>query len=215
MKPNDFGQKLISLRNERDLKQIEVVRFVNKKYGAKITPSSYSKWERGKELPSRVVDVVALAQFYEVNLDWLIGLSDKKYNEDEKENFYRVPILRSFTPGVSIFTQTDILGYEIINGENLEKRIDFCYKVKDDSMSGACIFEGDIVFVHAQPHIESGEIAVVVFDNRTSLKRIYWAGKTIILHSENIHCEDIVLSGRKAKELFIAGKVLYIKGRVK
>lgn len=209
---SSFGEKLSRLRDERDLKQIDVIRAVNERYGTNITPGSYSKWESGREEPSRVKDASALAQFFGVNLDWLVGISDDKYNESPEEDFRKVPVLGSIAAGVPIHAQGDIEGYEMVSGP---QKIDFCLRVKGDSMEGACIYDGDTVFVRRQPHVETGEIAAVIIDDEATLKRVYRAGNAVILRAENSKYQDIVLTGKDAKRLIIAGKVVYVKSEVR
>ena len=64
--------------------------------------------------------------------------------------------------------------------------VDFCITVKGDSMIGADINDGDIVFIKSMPEVENGQIACVEIDNeRVCLKRFYKNGNQIILNSEN------------------------------
>ena len=212
MKNRGLGEKLTELRKERDLKQVEVIRAVNQRYGTNIKTGSYSKWENGHEEPSRVVDVAALAQFFGVKLEYLVGISDDKYNESPEEDFRKVPVLGDIAAGIPIHAQGDILGYEIVTGT---QKIDFCLRVKGDSMEGACIYDGDTVFIRKQPHVETGEIAAVVIDGEATLKRFYRAGNAVILRAENANYKDIILSGKDAKSLYVAGKVVYVKSEVR
>lgn len=56
---------------------------------------------------------------------------------------------------------------------NENTHVDFCLRVKGDSMIDARINDGDIVFVRKQPCVENGEIAVVLIDDEVTLKRFY------------------------------------------
>ena len=212
MKSKGLGEKLTELREERDLKQVEVIRAVNQRYGTNIKTGSYSKWENGHEEPSRVADVVSLAQFFGVKVEYLVGISDDKYNESQEDDFRKVPVLGDIAAGIPIHAQGDIIGYEIVNGP---QKIDFCLHVKGDSMEGACIYDGDTVFIRKQPHVETGEIAAVVIDGEATLKRVYRAGSAVILRAENANYKDIVLSGKDVKGLYVAGKVVYVKSEVR
>ena len=44
-------------------------------------------------------------------------------------------------------------------------KADFCLTVKGDSMIGARIYDGDVVFVREQSIVDNGQIAVVIIDN--------------------------------------------------
>ena len=47
----------------------------------------------------------------------------------------------------------------------------FALKIKGDSMIGARIHDGDIVFIRQQSDVEDGEIAAVLIDGEATLKR--------------------------------------------
>ena len=62
--------RIRDLREDRDMKQKEVAAYLM------CDQSLYSKYERGeRELPLRMA--VQLAEYYQVSLDYLVGLSDE------------------------------------------------------------------------------------------------------------------------------------------
>ena len=70
-------------------------------------------------------------------------------------------------------------GEPVLAVENIEEYIDlaectnadFCLRVTGDSMIGAGIRHGDIVFIRRQPEVEDGEIAAVLIDDEATLKK--------------------------------------------
>lgn len=72
-----MGDILIGLRNERQLTMDMLVEDINYKYDMKINKSMVSRWERNENDPSLEMAVV-LAKYYNVSLDYLIGLTDVK-----------------------------------------------------------------------------------------------------------------------------------------
>lgn len=74
---DDFGKRLRSLREERDLSLDMVVYDIDQKYTIELTKGHLSRWENGKNLPS-VRYAAYLAKYYNVSLDYLIGLTDVK-----------------------------------------------------------------------------------------------------------------------------------------
>ena len=66
-----------SLRNERQLTMDMLVEDINYKYDMKLNKSMVSRWERNENDPSLEMAVV-LAKYYNVSLDYLIGLTDVK-----------------------------------------------------------------------------------------------------------------------------------------
>lgn len=72
-----MGTILTELRNERQLTMDMLVEDINYKYDMKLNKSMVSRWERNENDPSLEMAVV-LAKYYNVSLDYLIGLTDVK-----------------------------------------------------------------------------------------------------------------------------------------
>ena len=66
-----FAQRLLALRKERGLSQQEAAERSGVQY------RSYRRYEQGEREPQASV-IVALAKFYGVNTDYLLGLSDER-----------------------------------------------------------------------------------------------------------------------------------------
>lgn len=64
---------------------------------------------------------------------------------------------------------------------------DYALHIRGDSMIGAGILPGDIIFVRPELNIEEGEIAVVLLprEDTATLKRWYRNGDDVVLISEN------------------------------
>lgn len=204
-----FSDRLYTLRKENNLSQEELAKKLNEKYGMKTHKGTISKFESGQQIPGfSFVDNIA--DYFGVTSDYLMGRTDNKYYADNiGEN--KIPVLSTITNNAPIVITENIIGYEYTNDN-----CDFCLKVKGDSMSGARILDGDIVFIHAQSDVESGEIAAVIINNEeATLKRVLKIDGAIILHSENPNYKDLVFSKKDIKNIRILGKVRYFKAEVK
>jgi len=73
-----IGNRLKELRKERDLSLGMVVKEVNQKYGVKLSKGKLSKWENKDNAPVLDERLIALIKYYNVSLDYIIGLTDKK-----------------------------------------------------------------------------------------------------------------------------------------
>ncbi len=63
---------------------------------------------------------------------------------------------------------------------------DFTLKCEGDSMIGARINDGDLVYIRQQSTVENGKIAAVLIDGTEKLlKRVYINGDSVILQAEN------------------------------
>lgn len=206
-----FGSKIKSLRKEHMITQDELIKIISEKYNRTISKSMISKWENDKEEPQKFSDVIALADFFKVKTDYLVGLTDDKYGENVE--YKKIPVIGTIAAGVPIYAQQDIQGYEYVSPY---EEIDFCLKVKGDSMIGARIYNGDVVFLKRQSDVENGEIAAVQIDGEeATLKRVYKVNGNVILRPENSKYKDFVFSKKDKKIVQILGKAIYFKSEVK
>lgn len=66
---NKFGERLKDLRLEQNLSQEKLAKAVG------LTHTAIGLWEQGKRIPN-LDDVISLAKFFNVSLDYLAGLED-------------------------------------------------------------------------------------------------------------------------------------------
>ncbi|MCD8376773.1 MAG: LexA family transcriptional regulator [Oscillospiraceae bacterium] len=85
-------------------------------------------------------------------------------------------------------------GSPILAAENIEEYIDlprhikadYALTCKGDSMIGAGIQDGDVVYIRKQEEVENGQIAaVMVGEEEATLKRFYFDGTVVQLVAEN------------------------------
>ncbi len=87
-------------------------------------------------------------------------------------------------------------------------RCDFALKCHGDSMVGAGIHDGDVVYIHIQPEVENGEIAAVRIGDEATLKRVYYSGDTLTLMPANAAYAPLVYTGETLNEVKIEGRAV-------
>ena len=89
--------------------------------------------------------------------------------------------------------------------------------IRDSSMIGARIMDGDIVLIRKQDMVENGEIAAVIIENEATLKRVYYYPKDgkLILNPENPAYAPLVYVGEELNQIRILGKAVIFYSRVK
>lgn len=96
---------------------------------------------------------------------------------------------------------------------------DFCMRVNGDSMSGARILDGDIVFVQKQDIISNGDIAAVVINNESEailMRFFYYTEKNmVVLKAENPSCEDLIFTSDEFDRFHILGKAVAFQSELK
>jgi repressor LexA len=94
-----------------------------------------------------------------------------------------------------------------VRGKNAERDL-FALKVSGESMIGAGIQDGDVAIVRAQSTAAHGEIVVVLWDGRSTLKRFWKMGGRIRLVPENPRMRPIPVN---QGEFSIQGKVIAVQ----
>lgn len=88
-------------------------------------------------------------------------------------------------------------------------KADFALECRGDSMVGAGIRDGDIVYIRQQPTVENGEIAAVVIGGEeANLKRFYKDGSKVILSAENPSYAPFIFVGDEINNIRIVGRAV-------
>ena len=119
----------------------------------------------------------------------------------------QLPVLGDIACGMPIYAEQRHESFVSV-AEGLDA--DFCLKARGDSMVGARIFDGDVVFIRSQSTVENGEIAAVILGDEATLKRVYYypnEGK-LVLSPENPRYAPLVFVGRELENVKIIGKAV-------
>ena len=125
----------------------------------------------------------------------------------------RLPVLGEVSCGVPVYADEQIESYAIADDGVVA---DFCLRARGDSMTGARIYDGDLVFVRACSSVENGEIGVVVLEDEATLKRVYYypEKEKLVLLPENTAYEPLVYLGAELESIKIIGKAVAFQGRL-
>lgn len=182
-----------------------------------LNKSAVSTWCNGTRLP-RMDKVQLLANYFGIEKSDLIEDRPTKTNVN---NIYQIelkrfPLLGEIACGRPKYTNEDRESY-VMAGTDI--KADFCLRAAGDSMIGARINDGDIVFIRKQNIVENGEIAAVVLknDSKATLKRLYYYKEKglLILKAENPAYEDMVFIGEELNNIHILGKAIAFQSDVK
>ena len=170
----------------KNLKHLRLNRGFSQDYIAdKLGYKSYTtiqKWEMGTSEPSISI-LKKLSKIYNIDMDTIYTV-DLEAGEDRKDDKLSnsIPLVGQIAAGQPLLAEENIEDYFNID---TYIKADFALKVKGDSMLGAGIFPGDIVFIRKQEYLENGEIGAILIENEATLKKFYKENDTIILQSEN------------------------------
>lgn len=195
-----FSERLNAALEMRNMKAAELSRKTN------IPAAVISQYRSGRYKPMQDrVDIISKA--LDVSPAWLMGLSDNELDLSRYGlrpiTIKRLPLLGNIACGEPKYADEDRESY-IEVGTDINA--DFCLRAKGDSMTGARINDGDIVFIRSMPRVDNGQIAAVIIDDEATLKRVYYyEGKMIILHAENPKYNDIIYKDEELDKVRIIG----------
>jgi repressor LexA len=209
-----FSEKFKSKRKETGLSQREIAPKLH------VSQQTVASWENGTRMPSPDV-MLTIAEFFNVSTDYLLGRENATSPDDPLTGLDNVfPITRKKFPligdiacGQPIYADEDRESY-IIAGTDIQA--DFCLRAKGDSMIGARILDGDIVFIKAMPIVENGSIAAVIIGDEATLKRVYYYPdkQKLVLSAENPRFEPMVYLGEELNAIRILGKAIAFQSDV-
>lgn len=177
-----------------------------------VAESTMSLYENGKREPDYKT-LLNIAQYLDVSVDYLLGKeSDATADYQLPSNVRpittkRFPMLGEIACGEPIFANEN---HEAYIDASADIQADFCLTAKGDSMIGARIHDGDVVFIKSQPMVNNGEIAAVIIDDEATLKRWYYypeKGK-LVLNPENPAYEPLVYVGEELNTIRCLGKAV-------
>ena len=159
------------------------------------------------------------AQILDVSIPWLMGYDVPVGNYDgglaasvvasnikPLPETYKVPRLGAIACGEPILAEQNIETYDSVP---VTIRCDFTLICRGDSMIGAGIEDGDIVYIREQPEVETGEIAaVMVGEDEATLKQFKRVGDTVLLIPENSSYEPLIFTGGEMNGIRILGKAV-------
>lgn len=169
---------------------------------AGVSGGAVSTWERGTAEP-RMGAVQRISD--RLNISKADIVSD--YSRPLPSNIilpsaHKLPIMGTICAGDGVVCEDDYQGTFIVD---IDVKADYCLRVKGDSMIGANIYDGDIVFISRTYDFVQDQIyAVERLDyNEASLKRVTQDGDTLILnpcnseyHAMVTDYEDVRIIGR-------------------
>ena len=165
-----------------------------------VREATAQRYESGEIKNLKQATVLEMAKIFNCSPSYLMGWEEST----EKADYGKLPLLGKIAAGQPILAAEDCEYFSPIN----DTRADFCLRVKGDSMIGAGIKDGDIVFIRKQESVDDGEIAAVLVEDEATLKRVYITNDAVTLISENPKYKPMVYTKKQCKNIRILGKAV-------
>ena len=129
--------------------------------------STFTDWCNANIYP-RIDKIQLLANYFGIQKSDLVENKDK-IELNDKQVF---PLLGTVKAGYNYLASENIIGYVSIDKQLSDPENYFALKVIGDSMQPV-LFEDDIVIVHKQNDIESGQVGIILIDGEeATIKKI-------------------------------------------
>lgn len=218
-----IAQIIRDLRNQRGWTQEEFAKRLN------VTKQTVNNYEHARRRPD--VDMLkTIAEVLGVPAEIFMAEDDRKISifgvapeprHLSPEILNMIPDAIPYTPGVAVPIVGTVrcgpggLAFEDLQGAALAEvsnPSDYFYlRAEGDSMAPQ-IMAGDLVLVHIQPEVESGELAVVIVNGEEGmLKKYVRKDNAVILMSLNQEYPPRVFVGEEMNLVNVAGKVVESK----
>ena len=196
------------LRKEKKLTQEQIADRLG------VSKSTVSMYENGGRVPPYEM-MERIGRLFDVDMNRLFGqpsVAALPHNLRPVQT-RRFPLLGEIACGEPIVANAE---YEVFVDASSDVKADFCLTAKGDSMIGARILDGDVVFIRAQEMVENGKIAAVIIDNEATLKRWYYfpEKQKLILTPENPAYEPLVFIGDELSDIKCIGQAVSVMSRL-
>ncbi|WP_295092464.1 LexA family transcriptional regulator [uncultured Ruminococcus sp.] len=200
------GERIRRAREKKEVTQQELADAVG------TTKQNIYKYENGivTNIPSDNIEKIAA--YLRVSPGYLMGWEEEsifdQFDNIKPIKLKRYHLLGDIACGEPIFADEDKESYIMVD---MDIRADFCLRAKGDSMIGARIQDGDIVFIRSRPMVDNGDIAAVIIDGEATLKRVQYNPQKsrLVLFPENPKYEPFIYTGQELEDIRILGKAVY------
>ena len=196
------ANKLKELRHERRMTLDSLAQAIG------TSKQTIHRYENGiiANIPPAKIEL--LARVLDITPGALMG-----WESENKKSIGNLPMLGEISCGTPRFVVEEQDG----SYSSHTADADFCLRAHGDSMIGARIYDGDIVFIRSQESVNDGEIAAVIIDDEATLKRVYYypnEGK-LVLSPENPKYAPLIYEGKELESIKIIGKAVAFQSAIK
>lgn len=180
-----------------------------------LSKSTLQRYESGNIGNLPLDKIAVLSQALQCSPAYLMGWEDQELSSSIPPGLEpllpmkKIPLLGDIACGEPILAEQNITDYIEIPSHI---HADYALTCHGDSMVGAGIHDGDLVYIRQQPTVENGQIAAVLVDGEeATLKRVYLDRGAITISPANPKYPPKSFSGEAASRVQVIGRaVAYI-----
>jgi len=204
------GSRIKALRESAGLSQVALAQMIG------VSKQTLYKYENDiiTNIPSDKIEEIAKA--VGVDPSYIMGWEEKPV---DYESYGLKPVTRRMVPVIGEIAcglpeEAIEIPIDIVEGEEYDA--DYALTAKGDSMTGAEIYEGDIILIKTMPMVNNGEIAAVRIDGSTTLKYVYWYQEKgqLVLQAANPAYPPLSYEGEALKDVKILGRAVKLQRNI-
>ena len=200
-----ISKRIQRVLDKHDMTQSDLAKILD------VSESTVGKWILMKSIP-RMGVIQKLSDYFNVPKSYFLEESPPRHTKG-----IRIPVLGRVAAGIPIEAITDIDEWEEIPESMAKTGEYFALRIQGDSMLPE-IRQGDIVIVHKQPCVESGEIAIVLVNgNDATCKKIQKqeSGITLIGYNTAVYSPTFyTLKQIEDLPVRVLGKVIEVRRKL-
>lgn len=208
-KENKTLKIIQSLLEKQKKEQQELCKYLN------VSKSTFSNWKSGNS-ESYLKKLPEIADYFGVTVNYLLGKEEKTPSYERENNaifldnnkIRMIPLFENVSAGFGAMPVNEIIDYiPLYIQSEYEAEDTICIKVQGDSMYPK-IENGDIIQVHKQDSVDSGQTAVVLIDGTDAVvKKVTYGVNWIELHSTNPEYKTRRFNGAEVQRIQVLGLV--------
>lgn len=172
-----------------------------------LSRQAYSNYELGKR-QADYETLLKIAEEFQVSVSALLGREESNIGAVFQDGFRMIPVFETVAAGLGAYADdrvTDYMPFRIASDSEAAETI--AIRVSGDSMYPK-IEDGDIIQVHKQDTVDSGDIAVILIDGTEGVvKRVYFGRDFVELVSINPNYPPRRFQGAEMELIRIVGLV--------
>lgn len=200
-----ISKRIQRVLDKHDMTQSDLAKILD------VSESTVGKWILMKSIP-RMGVIQKLSDYFNVPKSYFLEESPPRHTKG-----IRIPVLGRVAAGIPIEAIEDIDEWEEIPESMAKTGEYFALRIQGDSMLPE-IRQGDIVIVHNQPCVESGEIAIVLVNgNDATCKKIQKqeSGITLIGYNTAVYSPTFyTLKQIEDLPVRVLGKVIEVRRKL-
>ncbi len=203
-----IGKRIKALRKQKGLTLEGLAELIG------TSKQTVCKYEKGVIATIPYDKIVAIATALDTTPAELLGWDFASFDNISPIRKKILPMVGDVACGPPIFVEGDQHETYVSAEDGIDA--DFCLRARGDSMTGARIYDGDIVFIRKQDTVDNGEIAAVIINDEATLKRVYYYPKEekLILSPENPKYAPFVYIKDELNSIRIIGKAVAFQSNI-